>query len=272
MSSVISGSLEEQKRLLQSALEAAQWIGFSEDVIQALSTHSTRLKSAIELLGRLPEVRKLHAERKVSEEVTKGTLMDMEVWLRDHYQKCNTWGFTAAGWLEHHFSGRVYALGRLQFQTSDYDLPKHYALPKVSDVLSEGDQILYVHIPATGKLDDAECTKSFERVMEFFPLHFPEHKFKAFVCESWIMDPALKKFLPEKSNLLSFQRRFHHIELPGATDEQMWERVFPKGTEGTLQTTSLQREILEHYRTGGKCCMAAGYILREEISNPDKSD
>lgn len=257
-----SNPSREKKQPAESILDAATWIGFSRDVIQALSTPSEELKSAIDLLGRLPEVRKLHAEHKVPEEVTKATLMDMELWIRDYYQKYKTWGLGAGGWLEEHFSGRLYALGRLQFQVCKYELPKHFDLPKVSDGISEGDPVLYVHIPATGKLDDAECAKSFKRALEFFPHHFPEHKFKAFVCDSWIMDPKLKKLLPERSSLILFQKRFQLIELPGGTDEQMWERVFPQGTD-LKDTTSLQKAILEYYSTGGRLSYAAGYIPRE---------
>ena len=245
-----------------AAMEAARWIGFSEEVVQALRAPTPALQPAVALLARLPEVRALHAGRAIPAAVTKATLLDMEVWLRDYRQKHGAWGFDQVTWTQLHFSGRLYALGRLQFEIAAFDLPV------VPGVLVSGDPVLFVHIPATGKLDDAACGQSFRQAGEFFPRHFPEYAFKAFVCESWMLDRQLERWLPAKSNLVRFLRRFHPLAIPGATDEQMWERVFG-GRVANLATapraTALQRAMLDHIAAGGQWRKAAGYILRAEI-------
>ena len=243
-------------------MAAARWIGFSEEVVRAFREPTPALQPAIGLLNRLSEVRELHAQRAVPEAVTKATLLDMEVWLREYRRKHGSWGFDQADWTNLHFSGRLLALGRLQFEITGFNLPA------VPGVLLQNDPVLSVHIPATGKLADQACEQSFRQAGEFFPRHFSEHKFKAFVCVSWMMDRQLEHWLPADSNLIRFLRRFHPLPIPEATDHQMWERVFG-GRVANLatapRTTELQRAMLDHIATGGHWQLAGGYILREEI-------
>jgi hypothetical protein len=53
-----------------------------------------------------------------------------------------------------------------------------------------------------------ECARSIARAEEFFKTHFPDYRFKAFTCFSWLLDPELKAFLPEDSNILKFAQKF----------------------------------------------------------------
>ena len=245
-----------------AAIEAAQWIGFSDEAVQVFRQPTPALQPAIDLLKRLPEIRAFHAAHGVSETLTRAVLLDLELWMRDYRQKHGRWGFDNTQWLSFHFSGKLYALGRLQFEVGNFNLPA------VPGVLSSGDPVLKVHIPATGKLDDAACGQAFRQAIDFFPRHFPEHKFTAFTCESWMMDRQLERWLPAESNLVRFLRRFHPLPVPNGTDEQMWERVFG-GRVTKLATaprdTALQRAMLDHIAAGGEWKQSAGYILREEI-------
>ena len=186
----------------------------------------------------------------------------MELWLYDYKKKHAEWGYSQAMWSARYFNGELYALGRLQFEIG------YYHLPALKGLLAPGDPVLFIHIPARGKLDDEACGQSFRSAAEFFPRHFPEHKFKAFVCQSWMLSRQLEQLLPADSNLVRFFRRFRPVERPDATDRQMWERVFGRYYEQLSDApsdTALQRVILRYIGGGGQWQDGAGYILREEI-------
>ena len=242
-------------------LAAARWIGFSEEVVQALQAPGPALQPALALLAQLPALRAQHAARGIPAAVTQATVRDMELWLRKYRHKHGTWGFDQAAWANSYFSGRLYALGRLQFEMGVFDLPA------VPGVLQPGDPVLQVHIPATGKLEDDECGQALQQAGEFFPRYFPDHAFRALVCVSWMMNPQLAHGLPPTANLVRFLRRFQPLPLPDGTDDQMWERVFG-GRVADLaaapRDTALRRAILDHLAAGGRWPLAAGYILRRE--------
>ena len=56
-----------------------------------------------------------------------------------------------------------------------------------------------------------ECKKSIEEAKKFFNDYFPEFDYKAFVCDSWLLDNDLKEFLPADSNIIKFGDMFTRI-------------------------------------------------------------
>lgn len=131
--------------------------------------------------------------------------------------------------------------------------------------LSKDDPILEIHIPACGAMDPSSCDESFHLAREFFPRYFPQHPFKAFTCESWLMDSQLAQHLPATSNIVCFLRRFHRHPLARANDHQTLERVFGSRTvdwKRVPQETTLQRGIVAHVQAGGRWRDAGGVIAR----------
>ena len=70
------------------------------------------------LLSGLPHVRELHANRGIPPNVTAATLADLELWMREYRRLHGRWGFSEPGWVSRHFLGKLYKLGRLQFELS----------------------------------------------------------------------------------------------------------------------------------------------------------
>ncbi|MDA0337951.1 MAG: acyltransferase domain-containing protein, partial [bacterium] len=58
-------------------------------------------------------------------------------------------------------------------------------------VLTAGDPILEVHIPAGGGMTPAHCHSSMQQALTFFPQYFPDRPFVGFACGSWILNPEL---------------------------------------------------------------------------------
>lgn len=135
--------------------------------------------------------------------------------------------------------------------------------------LKPGDPTLGVHIPEGDKLTPESCRDSFEHAVAFFSMYFPEHDYKAFECDSWLLDAQHAQYLAEISNIVQFQRRFYLMPEPGANAEQTLDRVFGgrfAGIETAPQETSLQRHIIAHMRNGGHWRNALGAIFPGDLA------
>jgi hypothetical protein len=288
-------------------------------------------------LSGLSHVRELHRRHKIPEEITRKTLADLEVWMREYHKVHGRFGLDEIWWPGTYFTGRMFALGRLQFEIGTFYLPFHVlqnrttreviAMPEPNqsfradgqfadaqgdsdrtdawttslkidadkieghpvsargpvmrqsiilpreqwdEALRPHDPILIVHIPATGPLDVHACDDSFHMAIDFFARHFPEHRVTAIATSSWLLDAQLGDHLPESSNVMQFQNRFHLLPQPGANDLQTMQRVFgfgplPASLDDFPRDTSLRRAVIEHIRRGGRWRMGAGYILPDEI-------
>lgn len=127
--------------------------------------------------------------------------------------------------------------------------------------LEHGDQTLEFHIPGGEPLDHDACGKSFRRSLEFFADHFPEITPRAIYSGGWWSDPQLQDMLPEKANLVRFQREMYLYPLDyGAGGEQPILGSDYKSLNDAPQRTALQRAVVKHLRAGGQM-MAAGVVL-----------
>jgi hypothetical protein len=72
---------------------------------------------ALLFLSRLGKIREFHRARGVSDEISRDTLSDLELWIREHKRLKGEWGMNMPWWIANHFTGRIFKLGRLQFET-----------------------------------------------------------------------------------------------------------------------------------------------------------
>jgi hypothetical protein len=75
-----------------------------------------RLVYALVCLSALPRLEKINARRGVPPRITRDTMADVEVWMRDYLARHGRWGFDRQGWLMLHCHARNFRLGRLQFE------------------------------------------------------------------------------------------------------------------------------------------------------------
>ncbi|WP_066370722.1 acyltransferase domain-containing protein [Herbidospora mongoliensis] len=140
-------------------------------------------------------------------------------------------------WLTLHARGAVYEMGRLQFH--------------------RGGTTLDLHIPESGPMTPEAIDASLDQARVFFPRHFPDERYTAFGCGSWLLDPQLQEYLPEDSNIVRFQRRFElepyeESEGPDA-DVEVLRFVFRTLTtplDRLPRDNVLQRAIVDHLRAG----------------------
>lgn len=128
-------------------------------------------------------------------------------------------------------------------------------------IFSHDSKALALHIPASGKMSHDICGKSFEMAFEFFPKYFPDFKFDAVTCSSWLFDAQFEDHLKPESNIVAFLREFYLLPLDGANDKQTIDRVFGKDKKFDLETapqdSSLQRAIVKHMKNGNHWRMTA---------------
>jgi hypothetical protein len=120
--------------------------------------------------------------------------------------------------------------------------------------LQKGDQAINVHIPADGAMPIEACLDSFKQAVEFFSEYFPECKFKAFCCFSWLLDPQFEDLLKETSNIIKFQRCGYLLPFPGtsATVSRVFgEQAVTEGIDIVAHDSGMRKSFAAFLRSGG---------------------
>jgi len=213
----------------------------------------------------IEDMEKFYKEKNIPREILTDTLSDWTEWIKRHHIWNDEWGLAQYGWIINHVRGKIFKLGRLQFEMSkvkfeDYDAPPD----ELKLALKDGDPFLSVHIPRGGKLDEAACLESFERAKKFFP-EYLNFEFKAFGCFTWLFDPSFKKLLPPESNILKFQKLFPYLWIYDR--EAYWglDYVFVNITKENIKDaptdTTFRKNLVGHILSGGIMQSGGGYRL-----------
>jgi hypothetical protein len=203
-----------------------------------------------------PLVHAWYRKKGIDPEIGRRSLADLGRHMTHHRRRLGYGGFNVnVGWLAEHFTGRLFQLGRLQFDRGSLGNTTSRELQSAGIDIKHRDPILGVHIPDyCGPFDPAACDESFAMAREFFPKHFPDENLEIVTCYSWLLSKDLPTYLPETSNIIAFQRRFtiNHRDVP-PEDEDFFNAVFqasPADIDRLPQDTTLQRAIVHHIRSG----------------------
>src|SRR5437879_6900199 len=126
------------------------------------STPLGRYFFAFVYLAALADVRRFHARRGISDDVSWATLSDLGRNLKRDRLLLGDGGLRTSGWLTLHFRGSIYQLGRLQFNRMNV------RAAHVADAFREGEPALGVHIPESGPLTPEACDESIAQAGTFF--------------------------------------------------------------------------------------------------------
>lgn len=144
-------------------------------------------------------------------------------------------------------------------QSSGFAVNKKLTLNKTEwrELVRLGDPVIGIHISAGEPLDLTACQDSMERALRFYAQYFPEILFKAFVCETWFLDPHVREFCGEESNIAQFQRRFYLA--PSARDAEyvcirsiFGSDALRLGIEAVPHKSRLQINAAQFKRQGGQ--------------------
>ena len=124
-----------------------------------------------------------------------------------------------------------------------------------------------MHIPGGGGMTPERCEDSMRQALEFFPRFFPQTPFKAFACQSWIMNPQFADFYSPTCNLVRYQRETYLYPYPWAANGGVFfifdaESIDPKTAP---RDTSIRRAMADHLEQGGILRNGGMFFFPEEM-------
>lgn len=160
-------------------------------------------------------------------------------------------------WVWRQVSMSLFRIGALEYEFITYE-----EKPAIS-----------IHIPSDADFSPESVDLSLAQAGRFFAGYDPEYPRDTWICDSWLLSPALTPLLPEGSHILSFQRRFRILtENCDARDYLEWLYAVPSDTpvEELPERTGLQRSVRKLLLKGGKAGTACGILEAEKgiRSNP----
>jgi hypothetical protein len=214
--------------------------------------------SVATFLQLVPEIRQYHRDRGISDEISWATLADLGQQLDVSRRTNGEHGLETHWWMTIHWSGAIYALGRLQFLL--HQVPEGNPVPGTEP----GEWVIGVHISETGPLTPEAVDDSFAQAREFFPRVFPEYPVKTATLGSWLLDPYLLDNLPQDSNMVRFGRRFTPYGAPRDSQDSAVFFTFRthdlEHLDDLPQDTTLQRLVVRRIKEGGTWQNAFGYL------------
>jgi len=134
-------------------------------------------------------------------------------------------------------------------------------------VLSSGDAVLSVHIPSGSPLSHTEVLDAYHRAAEIMANCRPDHKLRAFVCSSWLMEPMVGKLMEGKGNIAAFQRDFISYPLV-SQGRAVYSFLFhmPNAQPDELPADSTLRRRVRDRLVSGKYIYELGAVLKPEVS------
>lgn len=192
------------------------------------------------------ETFKLYEEKGIGKDIFFDTFKCFSRFVREHMASFHTYGFDRGFWTPRHIAMEEFRLGELEFEIEEW----------------KEEVVISVHSPSDAKISKENCMNSYSQAKEFFQRFYPNLKFKYFICDSWMLSPALKEVLSPESRIIQFQEDYT-IDEWNKEDPSYKEWVFknPKVTiEEMAEGTSLQRNIKEFVKSGGCIGTAVGYI------------
>lgn len=155
--------------------------------------------------------------------------------------------FDRGWWTYRQISMNIFRIGELEYQFEEY----------------EGENVIEIHIPSDADLSKKAVDHSLKQAKMFFHTYYSDYEYEKFTCNSWLMSPILKSLLTEKSNILSFQRRFDIIQ-ENKEDKEYIEWLFQVPVDTNYKNlsavTSLQKKVKELLLKGGTVGSAYGIM------------
>ncbi len=135
-------------------------------------------------------------------------------------------------------------------------------------ILSPGETIIDLHIPAGGGMKLPLCKASFEAAFDFFSRYFPDTAPDVIACRSWIFNTQFEEHLPS-SNLANLMRQTYLTPVPSTGRDGIFFVFCRELTDQELddapRETSLQRLMLDLLKSGTPLRSGGMFLHREEL-------
>lgn len=201
-----------------------------------------------------------YERRKIPERVFWDTFRDLALWCSDCFEKTGEYGIREYEWFVRHMELTIFRLGRLEFER----MSSEWELQCGDVVLSAGEPLISVHIPAGEPLLKEACIQSVRQAFDFWGRDFP------YVCHSWLLGPELPKLLGENSRIRNFRELFDLLAAD-YQERQAEERIFSRleaDPRDYPERTSLQKNARAYLMAGGRLGNGLGLLRKQEVRLP----
>ena len=251
---LLAGAVDQAAVAEVTAWLTARLGSFREEPPDAITTDPMAWLTAY--LQLTPMIVDFHRDLGVSASVTRATLADVGRNLALHRRAHAEFGLETWDWMIAHYTGMMFALGRLNFMV-------HPAKETIEGAMAPGEWVPGIHIPEFGPLTAEAVDASLAQAKEFFPRHFPDKPIATVACVSWLLDPYLLEHLAG-TNIASFARRFTPIGQP--YDDATSALFFLFRTRDLHELpalprdTTLRRLVLDRAEKGEPWQIGSGYL------------
>lgn len=192
-----------------------------------------------------------YQEKHIPQDIYADTMKCFTRFIAECEKKNGRMFFDRDWWTYRQISMSLFRIGELEYEFCE----------------QEGEPVIAIHIPSDAALSKDTIGHSLEQAGIFFRTYYPEYIYDKYTCDSWLLSPALRPLLSDKSNILSFQDYFTILR-EDTEDKDYIEWLFqvPADTEvkDLPAATSLQKKVKETLMNGGAIGSAYGVIRKGE--------
>lgn len=182
----------------------------------------------------------------IPDEIFVDTMKCFTRFVEEHKVSYGEYGFDRDFWTGRQLSLLLFRIGELEFEKC----------------VKDGKYMVDIHIPSDAVLTRENCLDSIKKSKVFFEMYDKRFVNVPYICESWLLSPTLKEFLPEESRIIQFQNMFQIVAV-NKEEQSFMEWVFKRSdipVEDLPENTSLQREIKNCLQHGGWIGEAEGIL------------
>ena len=190
-----------------------------------------------------------YQEKNIPQSIYRDTMKCFTRFITECEKKNGRMFFDRGWWTYRQISMSLFRIGELEYEFCEH----------------EGERVIGIHIPSDADLSARAVEHSLEQTDIFFRTYYQGYIFDKYTCDSWLLSPALKPLLSEKSNILSFQNRFTIIQKNEEEKDYIeWLFQVPEGTDvkDLPETTGLQKRVKEVVMSGGTIGTAYGVMRK----------
>ncbi len=202
----------------------------------------------------LPHLHAKYREKGIPDSVFYESMDDVRCKTEECVECFGVVGTFVAGWYDGFFDTNRFAYGRFQYEPVIYD--GEPILLAGGAVLEKGQTFINFHIPKNGTpLSDEVRLDSYRQAYPHYADLFRDGKV-IFGCDSWLLYPEHRGFLPADSNILRFMDDFDVI--CGRDSAEFYDkwRVFGRYSDLPAdklpRDTSLRKAYADRLALGGK--------------------
>ena len=188
-----------------------------------------------------------YQKKHIKDTIYRDTMKCFSRFIEECKKKNGRMFFDRDWWTYRQISMSLFRIGELEYEFQKY----------------EDENVIAIHIPSDANLSKEAVDASMKQAEIFFQTYYHDYKYEKYSCDSWLLSPRLKPLLSRKSNILSFQNRFHIVR-ENNEDKGYIEWLFQVPIDTNYKDlpakTDLQKKVKEILLNGGNIGSAYGII------------